>query len=195
MTLFKSLWTVMALVVLTGLAAAPALAQKVIVVNQERVLVESAAGQDMATKLQGISEQMGRELEPTASSLRTLGETLSARTANMSAEAQRADAGIMAQRQEYTETLNALGREDQRRQIELAQTQENALITFGTALKPVLEAVMAERGAEILLSESEGVILATEAADVTDEVIARLNQTSPTIDVARVRLPDQPVAQ
>lgn len=195
MTPLKSLWTAFALVLLSALVAAPALAQKVIVVNQERVLVESAAGQDMAAKLNNIAEQMGRELEPAANQLKTLGDTLSARTANMSVEAQRADAGIMAQRQEYTETLNELGREDQRRQVELAQTQERALIEFGTALRPVLEQVMAERGAEVLLSESEGVILATSAADVTDLVISKLNTATPTLQVVRVRLPDQPQQQ
>ena len=195
MTPLKTLWTAFALVLLSALVAAPALAQKVIVVNQERVLVESAAGQDMAAKLNNIAEQMGRELEPTANQLKTLGDTLSARTANMSVEAQRADAGIMAQRQEYTETLNELGREDQRRQVELAQTQERALIEFGTALRPVLEQVMAERGAEVLLSESEGVILATSAADVTDLVISKLNTSTPTLQVVRVRLPDQPQQQ
>ena len=195
MTTLKFLWTAAALVLLSALVAAPALAQKVIVVNQERVLVESAAGQDMAAKLNNIADQMGRELEPTANQLKTLGDTLSARTANMSIEAQRADAGIMAQRQEYTETLNELGREDQRRQVELAQTQERALIEFGTALKPVLEQVMAERGAEVLLSESEGVILATGAADVTDLVISKLNTSTPTLQVVRVRLPDQPQQQ
>ena len=195
MTPLKSLWTAFALVLLSALVTSPALAQKVIVVNQERVLVESAAGQDMAAKLNNIAEQMGRELEPTANQLKTLGDTLSARTANMSVEAQRADAGIMAQRQEYTETLNELGREDQRRQVELAQTQERALIEFGTALRPVLEQVMAERGAEVLLSESEGVILATSAADVTDLVISKLNTSTPTLQVVRVRLPDQPQQQ
>ena len=195
MTTLKFLWTAAALVLLSALVAAPAMAQKVIVVNQERVLVESAAGQDMAAKLNNIADQMGRELEPTANQLKTLGDTLSARTANMSIEAQRADAGIMAQRQEYTETLNELGREDQRRQVELAQTQERALIEFGTALKPVLEQVMAERGAEVLLSESEGVILATGAADVTDLVISKLNTSTPTLQVVRVRLPDQPQQQ
>ncbi|MEO0466639.1 MAG: OmpH family outer membrane protein [Pseudomonadota bacterium] len=195
MTTFKSLWTAIALILVSGLAAAPALAQKVIVVNQERVLVESAAGIDMATKLTGIADQMSRELEPNATQLQTLGDTLSARTANMSVEAQRADAGIMAQRQDYTEKLNALGREDQRRQVELAQTQERALIAFGTALKPVLEQVMAERGAEVLLSENEGVILATGAADVTDLVISKMNSSAPTIQVVRVRLPDQPQQQ
>ncbi|MCI4646320.1 MAG: OmpH family outer membrane protein [Hyphomonadaceae bacterium] len=180
------------LVIASFALAAPALAQgtKIVVVDQTRVLTESAAGQDIATKIQTIQEQMQRELEPSANSLEELGETIQARTANMTPEALQADTELQAQARDYQTRLRTLSQESDRRATELAITERKAQIAFAEALKPVLEEVMAEKGAEIMLAATD-VMIALPSVNVTDEVISKLNSSTPTIAVTRERLPAQ----
>lgn len=176
----------------SALAAAPAFAQgtKVVVVDQNRVLTESRAGQDIQTKIENIEAEMQRELEPTAQSLQSLGETIEAKTANMTPEAMRADTDLQQQARSYQSQLQSFASERDKRATELAITERRASIAFGQALKPVLESVMAEEGAQVMLQASD-VVLSLPAVDVTDKVIARLDAEAPTIAVTRERLPEQ----
>ena len=176
--------------------AVPAFAQgtKVVVVDQGRVLTESAAGQDIATKIQDIQNQMQRELQPSATSLEELGNTIQARTANMTPEALQADTELQAQARDYQTRLHSLSQESDRRATELAITERKAQIAFAEALKPVLEEVMAGHGAEIMLSATD-VMIALPSVNVTDEVIEKLDSRTPTIAVTRERLPAQQAQQ
>ncbi|MEM9739920.1 MAG: OmpH family outer membrane protein [Pseudomonadota bacterium] len=192
MTFFKPLLAAIALAVATVASAAPAMAQgtKIVVIDQNRVLVESRAGQDMRTKIQNIEGQMQRELQPTAQSLEQLGATIEAKTANITPEAARADPELQQQARDYQNRLRNLGQESDRRSAELAMTQQNAGVAFRDALKPVLDEVMQEQGAQIMLAAGE-VMIALPAVDVTTLVIQKLDSRTPTIEVTRARLPVQ----
>ncbi|MEM1104769.1 MAG: OmpH family outer membrane protein [Pseudomonadota bacterium] len=167
---------------------------KIVVVDQERVLSESRAGQDMRIKFQNIEGQMQRELQPTAQSLEQLGATIEARTANITPEAARADVELQQQARDYQARLRSLSQESDRRSAELAMTQQKAGIAFRDALKPVLDEVMQEQGAQIMLAAGE-VMIALPATDVTDQVIQKLDATTPSINVTRERLPTQAAQQ
>lgn len=188
----RHLVVVAVLAVASFAISVPAFAQgtKLVVVDQHRVLTESAAGQDIATKIQTIQDQMQRELEPSANSLEQLGNTIQARTANMTPEALQADTELQAQARDYQTRLRTLSQESDRRSTELAITERKAQIAFAEALKPVLEEVMAAHGAEVMLAASD-VMIALPAVNVTDEVIEKLDSRTPTIAVTRERLPAQ----
>ncbi|MEL6662339.1 MAG: OmpH family outer membrane protein [Pseudomonadota bacterium] len=193
MPFLKSILAAFALAFTAAGVASPALAQgtKVVVVDQGRVLSESRAGQDMRTKIENIEGQMQRELQPTAQSLEQLGATIEAKTANITPEAARADTELQQQARDYQTRLRSLSQESDRRAAELAMTQQKAGVAFRDALKPVLDQVMAEQGAQIMLSAGD-VMIALPAVDVTDQVIQKLNSTTPAINVTRERLPTQP---
>lgn len=193
MPYLKSILAAFTLAFVTLASAAPALAQgtKIVVVDQGRVLAESRAGQDMRTKIQTIEGQMQRELQPTAQSLEQLGATIEARTANITPEAARADTELQQQARDYQSRLRSLSQESDRRSAELAMTQQKAGIAFRDALKPILDEVMSEQGAQIMMSAGE-VMIALPAVDVTDQVIQKLDSRTPTITVTRERLPTQP---
>lgn len=188
----KKLVAVATLAIASFVLAAPALAQgtKIVIVDQQRVIIESAAGQDIATKINNIQDQMQRELEPSATSLEQLGQSIQARTANMTPEALQADTELQEQARDYQVRLRSLSQESDRRATELAITERKAQIAFAEALKPVLEEVMAEQGAEVMLAASD-VMIALPAVNVTDRVIEKLNASTPTIAVTRERLPAQ----
>ena len=74
------------------------------------------------------------------------------------------------------------------RQRELQETQRQAFLPVFAALRPILEAVVAERDIDILVDRSNLVFASTDV-DITDVVIERLNTTLPSVPVNRVRMP------
>ena len=196
MPYLKQIMAAAVLAFTAAFAASPAVAQgtKILVVDQGRVLTESRAGQDMRNKIENIEGQMQRELQPTAQSLEQLGATIEAKTANTTPEAMRADTQLQQQARDYQTRLRSLSQESDRRSAELAMTQQKAGVAFREALKPVLDEVMSEQGAQIMLSASD-VMIALPTVDVTDQVIQKLNARTPSINVTRERLPTQPAQQ
>lgn len=188
----KSLMAAFALAISTLVVAAPAMAQgtKIVVVDQGRVLTESRAGQDIRTKIEQIQSQMQRELEPTAQSLQQLGQSIEARTANITPEAARADTALQQQARDYQSRLQNLSQESDRRSTELAITERRAQVAFAQALEPVIQEVLREQNAQIMMG-ANSVMYALPTTDVTDQVIQKLDQRSPTIAVTRERLPTQ----
>lgn len=188
----KTLLAAFALAIASVATAAPAFAQgtKIVVVDQARVLNESRAGKDIRTKIDTIENEMKRELEPTAQSLETMGKSLEAKTANMTPEAMRSDESLRTEAQNYQTKLVELSQERDKRATELAITERKATIAFSQALKPVLDQVMSENSAQIMMSASD-VMIALPTVDVTDTVIQKLDAQSPTIAVTRERLPQQ----
>ncbi|MEO0881758.1 MAG: OmpH family outer membrane protein [Pseudomonadota bacterium] len=169
---------------------ASAQGSKIIVVNQARIAAESAAGQDLQRKLQAIGQTMQSELTPEASALETEGRALQSRTANMSQEAIAADPELVSLVQAFAQKQQALAVRQQVARQELALTEQNAVGELSRVLQPVLQQVFTERGADIMLDRAV-VAFAGPSVDVTDDVIAKLNAATTTINVTRARLPEQ----
>ncbi|MEO1406905.1 MAG: OmpH family outer membrane protein [Pseudomonadota bacterium] len=166
---------------------------KIIVVNQSRIVGESAAGQDIQRKLQAIGQTMQSELTPEASALETEGKALQSRTANMTQDAIAANPELMGMVQSFAQKQQALAIKQQRIRQELALTEQNAINELNTVLQPVLEQVFDEQGADIMMNRAT-VVAAGPNVDVTNDVIAKLNAAATTINVTRARLPEQQAA-
>ena len=171
-------------------SAAYAQGTKVIVIDRTQILTQSKAGQDVRTKVQGIESAMQAELQPSATQLQTEGDAIEAKTANMTPEAMRADAALKTEVENYARKANDFNRRRQIAAQELALTERKAFIDLNNALVPVLQQVVAENSANIILDRS-GVIFSDEATDVTASVIAKLDAATPTIPVTRQKLPTQ----
>lgn len=172
------------------IVGAPAYAQgtTIIVVDPGRVMEESRAGQDMRGKLETIQGQMQGELEPTANSLEQLGSSIEARTANMTPEAIRADESLRSQAIDYQTRLQGLAQESDRRSTQMALTERCSMSNYNRALRPVIDQIRQERGADIVIGAGN-VMIATPTVDVTDLVIQRFNATTPSISVTRQTVP------
>lgn len=171
-----------------AVAAPVAMAQEVLVVNAQRVLRDSQAGQDMYQKLQQIGETMQSEMAPEQQALQTELTSLETRTQGMTTEQIQADPALVQQLQAYQRKLQTNAQKADRRSRELAQTERNALASFSDAMESAVETVRARRNGQIVLVDAN-VYSVTAEADITNEVITQLNSTTPTIAVTRVTLP------
>jgi Skp family chaperone for outer membrane proteins len=99
---------------------------------------------------------------------------------------------IRTQRQqEFQNRQTALQNRVQDRQAQIQNGFAIAGQELDQALAPILAAIMAERGANLLLDRN-AVILATIDVDVTPMAIERLNAILPTLDVTLSATPPAP---
>jgi Skp family chaperone for outer membrane proteins len=169
----------------TGLAQA----QTFLVMNEQRILRESAVGLHIATEMGRIGQEIEAELAPLSAQLAQENEALTAETSVLSEEALR-------QRPDLITRLQTLQADAQRFELLRRQRAQEIQATERAAMQPVLQALQAvlqeiveERQATILIDRSQ-VVFAAESIDITDAAIARLNEVIPTTPVNRVRLPD-----
>lgn len=194
MSPFKTLVFAVSLVVASltfPTQSAEAQGANIVVIDQARILRESAGGQDIQRKLQAIGQTIQSELQAEQSALETEGRALEGRLANKSEEAIRADTGLVSQMQSFQRKQQAFVQKSQIRQQELAQTEQNAIAEFYSALEPVLEQVLAERGGNLMVERSS-VLIAQPSLDATTLAISKINASKPSVTVSRVRLPTQP---
>ena len=168
--------------------AALAQAQQVLVMNEERILRESAVGQHIATELQRVGQEIQAELAPLGESIRQENEALSAETSALSEEAIR-------QRPDLLSRLQTLQQDAQQFEVRRRQAQQELVATERAAMQPVLETlqvvlqeIVEEREAVVLLERSN-VVYANASVDISPAAIERLNQRITTTPVNRVRLP------
>ncbi len=170
--------------------AAPAQAQAttVLVMDTDRVLNTSAVGQHIRERLTAIGEEISAELQTEETAVRGEVEQFNTETADRTEEEIAADASLSTRRNEIQSKVIQLGVSEQVKQRELAATRNAALEPVHAALSEVLEEIVEEMGADVLV-ERNLLIYVGDAADITDEVIEKLNAKMSTIEVERVRLP------
>lgn len=187
----KSFFAAFAVLLAAPMTLAPAaMAQgtNVVVIDRAQVLVQSKAGQDMQTKLQALGQSINSELVPTANALVADRNTLNTKAEGKTEQAILADAALTAEFRAYATKAQAFKAETNVANQELALTERAALIQFNQALVPVLQAVIAETGANIILDQSQ-VIFVDDTTDATASVIAKLDAATPTISVVRQKVP------
>lgn len=189
----KSLLTAFALAFTAALAFSPvATAQgtKVVVIDRVQIFGQSQAGQDVRTKIQAIETTMQGELKPLADTLTTDGQALQTKSQGKTQETVRADAALMAEIEAYSRKANDFERKRQIAAQELQLTERKALVDFNNALIPVLQQVVSENSANVILDKSQ-VVYVDDATDVSASVVSKLNASTPTIAVVRQSLPAQ----
>ncbi|MEA1942865.1 MAG: OmpH family outer membrane protein [Pseudomonadota bacterium] len=191
----KFLKTLLLLPVLFAGLAAPSLAQQptIAVMNEERVLRESSAGQHIQSRMQEIAQEIDAELTAMGQPIQQETERLNAETASMTPQA-------VQQRPDLMQRIEALNQQAQQfelarraRQQEIVQTERQAMRPIYDALGPILEAVVEERGIDILIDRAN-LVFASPDFDISQEVINRLNQQVPTVTVTRVRVSQEAAA-
>lgn len=193
MKLFKAALASFAMLFASAAAIAPVAAAQgtnVVVIDQSRIMRDSAGGKDIINKVNAIETTMQNELKPTADSLSTEGQALDAKTANMTMDAIAADAALRTEVEAYARKAQDFNRKRQIASAELQATERAAWAQFFQALQPVLQEVVTEKGADIMLDRSDAV-WAGASVDATDLVITKMNAALPTVNVVRQKLPQQ----
>jgi outer membrane protein len=172
----------------------------VVLFDYQRVLAESNAGRGMAGSLQAIAQQIQQEaqaLAPEMQSLQQEQQRLEQVTRNMTAEQRQSNSQVQAFAQRFQQF------QGRRAQLEgdFECTRAIALRAFDEQISPVVRQVMEGRGAGVVLDTNATQMHAPQF-DVTNEVLERVNQSVPSINVTRrpytecvQQQPAQPPAQ
>lgn len=171
--------------------AATAQGTKVLVYDQQRVMRESRAGQDIVGKLKAMGDSTANQLKPEGEGLENERKSLEARTANLTPQQISADAGLKAQVESFGRRFQTYTQKVQKNGQELALTERDAWRQFFQALEPVLNEVATQRGAQIMLERSS-VVYVSPTVDVTAEIIAKMDGRLSSVAVVRKSIPTQP---
>ncbi|MEM1390466.1 MAG: OmpH family outer membrane protein [Pseudomonadota bacterium] len=171
--------------------AAEAQGTKVIVINQGKIYRDSRSGQDIEAKVANIERSMQAELKPMADNLNAKSQALQPRLQGKTMDQVRADPALVSELQKFETDLASHQRNQQIKAAELQATIRKARADWAKALEPVLQEVMTEQAADIMVARGE-LVYAAPSTDVTASVISKLDTRTPSISVVRQRLPQQP---
>jgi outer membrane protein len=178
---------------LLALACAPAIAAappppKVVVLDRVAILQASKVGRDIARQLQALNVQTKANFEAQQKALAAEGQQLRQQVAIMAAD----------QRQKREDAFNAkvrsLDESAQRRAAQIQQASQVSSQAVAQALGPILEEIVKERGANMVLDKQAVIYSSSNAFDITPDAIARLDAKLPNYKVVLGAVPAQPAA-
>ncbi len=177
---------------LTNMAGA-AFAQKIFVVNEDRVRRESKVGKEinstLVTNANAGADQLG--LKQLEADIKAEEARLKPQTESLTKEALASNPTLKAQvealqkkQAEYYNKANALNNG-----IERADNGLQGMLMV--AMGPAVETVAKDVGADIVMNTTQ-VWYAKDATDITTKVIARLDATVPTLKALQDSMPKPP---
>ncbi|WP_107713143.1 OmpH family outer membrane protein [Oceanicaulis sp.] len=182
-----------ALALTIGFSAA-SFAQGVLVMNEQRILRESAVGQHIASRLEAIGQEIQAELGPQQTAIQTESEALNAELSALSEDAIRQRPDLAARYESLQRDAATFEQTRRIRAQELQATEQQAMRPVLPILQEVLQEIVTERNASVLIDRSV-VVFAADSVDISQSAIERLNQRISTTPVNRVRVPTQPAQQ
>ena len=163
----------------TGAVPAP----KIIVVDRQAILRASSVGQDIVRQVNAYTQSAEKEFRSQQDSLQRESQTLQQQIAILAPDVRaqkikafQAKEAAFKAKVEARQSLIQGGVMKARQQVE-------------AALGPILQGIMQERGANILLDRA-AIVLGMLDIDVTQLTIQRLNQKLPTVKVQLVSAPN-----
>lgn len=194
MSFIRSLIAAMLLVAAVSVSAvqvAQAQGSTVMVIDDNKIFLDSKAGKDIQTKLQNIEKQINNELEPSRKALETEIKALQPKLEGKTRDAIAADTALVNELAAFQEKNNELNQKRAIAEREYAMTAEKAIIDFNNALDPVLTEVIREKNAQVVFLKSQ-VVFSADAVDGTAAVIQKLDAKTAAIAVTRQKLPAAP---
>lgn len=155
----------------------------ILIVNQAQVFGQSKAGQSMVPQLQKLQEDYNNELNVQVEKIVKEGEDLQKQKGLMAEDVWTEKAKQVAVAQNNLPML----REVKVRELQISENQARGKIT--EALLPILEKIVKDRGATLLLDRSAVMYAATDN-DITSEVITALDKKLKSVKVEKVSLAD-----
>ena len=175
--------------------ATPALAQRapaavIVVVDTDRIAAECTACRSASQQIQQRQQQLRTRAQTLQTQLQTEGKPV--QDAFEALKGKQPDAALQAR-------ITALQTKEQQARQELANSERNLQSTqahvnqqIGTRLRTIIGTVAAQRGANLAVSK-DSTLFSAQTVDVTDAVLAQLNQQLPAVSVTP--LPQQPQQQ
>ena len=162
------------------LAAAPAFADppqpKIVVLDRRAIMSFTKAGQDIAKQMQAYSNQAKNELAARGRALQNEGRNLQQQVAILAPDLK---AKKLAEFQAREQSLQSeVQRKDEQMRVAYAQAQQ----TMEAKLGPILQQIVKERGANLVL-DKQAIVFAPQSGgfDITVDCIKRLDQQMPAL--------------
>jgi len=155
---------------------------KILVIDRAAILRGSVVGQNIMKQVQTLTASAEHVLKGQDAALRQEGAALQQQLAILSASVKAAKIKAFQAKQA------ALQQSVQTQQGLIQGGVLKARQQVEQALGPILQGIMAERGANLLLDRN-AVVLGTVDVDITGVAIARLNQKLPAVKVVLTPLP------
>jgi outer membrane protein len=151
----------------------------ILFLDRGTVLRQSAVGKDMYKQVEALAKKMETDFAPENKKLQADVQALQTQASVLTPE-------VRQQRVKELETRRqAFQKKVQDRQAAIQTGLGNSRTQVEKSLAPILEKIMVERGANLLLDRGLVVLGATDL-DVTATVIQRLNTTLPKVTVTPV---------
>ncbi|HSZ74904.1 MAG TPA: OmpH family outer membrane protein [Rhizomicrobium sp.] len=161
---------------------APVPMPKILVINREALLRASKVGQSIGLQVQAYTQQAEKDLKGQGDALRAEGQSLQQQIAILAPD-------VKAKKiADFQAKERALQMKIQQRQTLIQGGVLKARGQIEQALAPIIQGIMAERGANLLLDRA-AVVFGTADMDVTRVAIQRLDQKLPTVKVELVAPP------
>jgi Skp family chaperone for outer membrane proteins len=157
-------------------------APKILVIDRAAILRGSAVGQSIMTQVQALTVSAENGLKGREVALRSEGAALQQQLAILSPSVKAAKIRAFEAKQ------TALQQDVQKQQGLIQGGVLKARQQVEQALGPILQKIMTERGANLLLDRN-AVVLGTVDVDITGDAVGRLNKVLPTVKVVPTPLP------
>lgn len=163
-----------------ALAAVPVPQPKILVLDNNAILQFSKVGQDISRQIQAMSAQARNDLNNRGKALQAEQAALQQQIAILAPDAK-------AQKIKAFEAKQASLQADAAKREQMLQGGVNqARLAMQNALGPILQQILKERGANMLL-DKQAVLFATDGSfDITVDAINRLNQKMTSFKVQMV---------
>ena len=179
---FRVILMVLAVVVCSnlppGVLAQETVPLKIAVLDLNRIYRDAVAARKIHDQVNSYADSYRQDTVRAEAELRNADKVL----ADKRARAVLSPEAFDAERRKLEQQVQRSQKKVQERRRSLAQLQAKGLKQLETVLKQVVEQLRTERGLNLIL-RSEHMAYVDPPLDITDEVLRRLNQQLPTVDV------------
>ena len=150
---------------------------KIIVINRQAILQFSKVGQDIARQVQALANQAKNDMAAQSKALQAEGQQLQQQVAILSGDAKQKKIDAFQAKE------NAFQAEGQRKEQEIQGGLLKAQSQVEGVLGPILQAILQQRGANMMLDKNAVVLANGTVIDITQQAIEQLNQKMTTVKV------------
>ena len=161
----------------SAVAATPVPQPKIVVIDRAAILRFSKVGQDIAKQMQSYANQAKNDLAAQGKALQAEGRNLQQQVAILAPDVKQKRLDAFRAKEEALQ--GAAQRKDEQLKAALAQGQQ----AMEAQLGPILQQLVKERGANLVLDKQAVVFANNNGFDITGEAINRLNQKLPGFKV------------
>jgi len=164
-----------------ALSVAPVMADppqpKIVVLDRAAILQFSKVGQDIARQMQAYANQAKADLQGQGRALQAEGRALQQQVAILAPDVKQKRLDAFRAKEQSLQSVA------QRKDEQLKAGFAQARATMEQALGPILQQLVKERGANLVLDKQAVVFANAAGFDITGDAINRLNQKLPSIKV------------